>query len=172
MKKFLAFVFGLLIFSIVGFFVWGVSEDVVETAKKSKTVILKPRKKIVVPAGAYLYEIINGEATIKGELITRVLVGKNVTATYRNNTNEALRPSYLIRFYNPYGIMVGRKKVGSVSTTDLLISPKEVASEAIVFEKYSVKEALEFSNIKASDDFDTIKWIIISDSNSSIDSKP
>ncbi|MCM8539858.1 MAG: hypothetical protein NE328_06235, partial [Lentisphaeraceae bacterium] len=87
-----------------------------------------------------------------------------------NNTNEALRPSYVIRFYNPYGIMVGRKKVGSVSTTDLMISPKEVASEAIVLEQYSVKEALEFSNIKTSEDFDKIKWVIISESNSGIES--
>ena len=58
MKKFLAFIIGLLIFSIIGAFIWGLSEEVVETAKKSKTVVLKPRKKLVVPAGAYLYEII------------------------------------------------------------------------------------------------------------------
>lgn len=170
MKKFIAFIIGLVIFALVGALLWGLSEGIIETAKKSKTVVLKPRKKLAVPEGAYLYEIVDGEAEVMGELISRVLVGTNVTVTYRNKTEDSLRPSYLIRFYNSYGIMVGKKKVGSSSLTDnLMISPNDVSSESIGFERLSVKEALEFSSIKINEDFDIIKWVIISDSNSSIE---
>lgn len=168
MKKSLAFIVGLLLFAVIGAIAWNVSDKIVDTAQKSKTITLKPRVKLVVPEGQFVYEIKQGEATIKGELIHRVLVGKNVTVTYRNNTNETLRPSYLIRFYNVYGVMIGKKKVGSFSLTDLMVKPGEVASEALSFERYAITEILEFSHVRVKEDFDKIKWIVISDSNSSI----
>lgn len=170
MKKLIAFIIGLLILSIVGSVAWTLSQEIVETATKSKTVVLKPRKKMAAPKDGRVFEIVDGETEVMAELLTRVLVGKNITVTYRNNTTDSIRPSYLIRFYNPYGIMLGRKKVGTSSITDdLIISPNDVASESITFEKFSLKEALEFSSIKTNDDFDKVKWVIISESNTSLE---
>ena len=168
MKKLLAFIVGLVLLAVICAIAWNITEKVTDSLGTSKTITMKERSALNVADDSFVFEVVKGEATVKGELINRVLVGKNVTVTYRNKTSESVRPSYLIRFYNQYGVMIGKKKVGSFSLTDLMVGPEEVASESIAFERYNISEILEHSDVRIKEDFDTIKWVVISESNSEV----
>ena len=168
MKKFLTFIFGLVLIAVIALITLNVTEKVKSTAGTAKSFTMQERQTLSLPEGNFVYQVKDGEATIKGELLDRVLIGKNVTVTYRNKTNESLRPSYTIKFYNKYGLLIGKEKVGSSSLADNLIGPEEVSSESIHFERYNITEILEQTDVRVNEDFNNIHWIVISDSNSVI----
>lgn len=168
MKKILAFIFGLSLLAVVGFTAWNITEKIADSTGTSKSITMNERSTLKVDENSFVFEVLEGEATVKGSLIDRVLVGKNVTVTYRNKTSEPVRPVYQIKFYNRYGVMIGKKKVGSFSLTDLMVGADEVASEAIAFEKYNITEILEHSDVRIKDDYEQIKWVVISDANSEL----
>ena len=168
MKKFLSFIFGIALLALIALISWNIYEKMANSQGTSKSITMKERSALSVDDESFIYEVIEGEATVKGSLIDRVLVGKNVTVTYRNKTSESLRPGYLIKFYNQYGVMIGKKKIGSFSLTDLMVGPEEVASESIAFERYNITEILEHSDVRIKEDFDKIKWVVISESNSEV----
>jgi len=168
MKKILAFIIGLSLLAVLAAIAWNITEKIADSKGTAKSIILKERSTLNVGDEGVVFNVIKGEATVQGNLIDRVLIGKNVTVTYRNKTSESIRPSYVIRFYNHYGVMIGKKKVGSFSLTDLMVGPEEVASESIAFEKYNVTEILEHSDVRIKEDFDAIKWVVLSDSNSDL----
>ena len=163
MRKLLATLVGLLILGIVGFFAWTAlkaGDDINFAAAK-----LQDGAEIKVDSskGEFLYEVASGEAVVKDLLIDRILVGSNVSVSYRNTTQESLRPIYTISLYNSYGLLIGEE---SVSSKDL--EPGEVGAETINFTRFPVQDILKHSNISGGDDLDQIQWIVISDTTTKV----
>jgi hypothetical protein len=91
---------------------------------------------------------------------------KAVSVSYRNKTTEETKPRYTIRFYNPYGMMIGEKKIGSSAIISFgnstYMEPGEVSSEKIYLENYPIDKILGNSNVERPDDLNKIKWMTLS----------
>lgn len=164
MKKIIGLVIGFLLTLILAVAGWFVAEKIFESSQKSNRISLKPRQKIVAPVGAVIYEVKDNEVTIQGQFIDRVLIGKNVTITYRNKTDKHIIPGFNIRFYNGYGLMIASKKISGLNLeVDKMLEPGDVGSDVFPLEKYPIQEIFELSDIKVSEDLNKIKWIMISE---------
>jgi len=114
---------------------------------------------------AYLVE--DGEADISDGLIRRISIGhENVTASYRNRGDKAKRPEYTVRLYNRYGLLLAEDDVtsgflGGVGTID----PGEIEAEELHVDHYPLDRIAAKSGITLPDDWDTVNWVVIADTN-------
>lgn len=131
--------------------------------------------KICVEEGEYLYECVDGEVTVKDNLIRLMYIGKNVSVSYRNMTDKVMKPKYAVRFYNKYGLLMGKDKVGNtirVLGSNTRMEPKEVSSEKLHIVWYPLADILQNTDLpyKSAEDLADVKWVVISDTNTKGDS--
>jgi len=123
-----------------------------------------------VTEGAYLYEIVDGEVLVNDKLITLFAVSKDgLSVSYRNKTDEEMRPKYTIHVYNRYGLLIGTKTLGSSMVmfgSNTLMEPGEVSAEKIHMDEFPLNEILKQSQIGSPEDIMEMKWIVLSDTNS------
>jgi predicted DNA-binding antitoxin AbrB/MazE fold protein len=131
--------------------------------------VLKPLDKLPLEAGEVVFLVQDGEANVNDELIRRIAVGSDkVTASYRNQGTEAKRPRYTIRLYNQHGLLIGENVVGN---TSLLfggvgpIKPGDVATEDMRVSWLPLDRIVRKSTIALPKDWKTVKWVVISESN-------
>lgn len=115
--------------------------------------------------GEALYEVKDWEAILKDSVITNIVIAKNVTVAFRNKTNKALTPKYKIKFYNAYGFLLGTDQVFSRLT---YMEPKDLGSVKLHFDWYPIEKILRHTTVDLPSDFKTVKWIIISESNTQL----
>ena len=129
-----------------------------------------------VSDGEYLYEIKNGEVLVNDQLITLIaFTPKSISASYRNKTNERMKPMYTIEVYNAYGMLVGSKTLGDSMISfgsSTYMEPGAVSSERIHLKDFPLKEILENTNLNLPDDLLEMKWIVISNTNSKKEIEP
>ena len=130
---------------------------------------VKPIDKLPLDEGEISFVIEDGEATVNEELIKRISVGRDkVTASYRNKGKAAKRPRYTIRLYNQYGFLLGEDTVGnSISFFGGVgnIEPDDVATEDLTIEWLPLDRIMEKSKVRLPDDWQSVKWVVISESN-------
>lgn len=69
--------------------------------------------KPIVENDEAIYEIADGEILINDKMITLFAFTENgISVSYRNKTKTKAKPKYLIQIYNPYGLLLGEKKIG------------------------------------------------------------
>ena len=130
---------------------------------------MEPIGKLPLSKGESAFVVEGGEATINDGLIKRIAVGnKTVTASYLNSGQEAKRFEYTIRLYNRYGLLLGEDTVGNV----LLIlggvgsiKPGDVATEELTVTWFPLDRVTSKSRIPLPDDWRTVKWVVLSDTN-------
>ncbi len=167
MKKVIGLFIGFLLTVILAIAAWYISEKLFESSQRTKSVTLTPKQKLTAPAGGAIYEVTDNEAIVHEELIDRILIGKNVTITYRNKTVKPIVPVFRIRFYDSYGLMVASKKIGEENLKkNNMLGAGEVGSDVFSLETLSTAEIFEYSNLRLSEGVSSkIKWILISDIN-------
>jgi hypothetical protein len=135
----------------------------------------KPKVMKVIPQKSeILYEVKDGEVVVTDSIITNIIITKNVTVAYRNKTKASLKPEFKIKFYNAYGLLLGKDDVGSSSISfgsDTRMEPKEISSEKLSFTWYPIENILLNTSIQLPADFKSVKWIIISESNTQLPKK-
>jgi hypothetical protein len=112
--------------------------------------------------GEFLYEVVDGEILVKDILINRILVGTNVSVTYRNTSEETKYPLYKLQFYNTYGLLLGQVEIKE----NVMLEPGQVGAENVKFTPYPLEQVLAQSHVKAGDALQAIKWIVLSETNS------
>ena len=128
---------------------------------------LKSFEILPVEEGETAYVIEDGEATINDDLIRRIAVGQErVTATYRNRTDKKKRARYTIELYNQFGLLLGDCDVGrAIFGGSGYISPGDVGSERLHITWFPLDRILMKSAATLPDDWKTVKWVVIKDTN-------
>lgn len=92
-----------------------------------------------------VYKIEDGEATVSGSLIKRIVLGKtSATVSYFNKTNAAQKPGYSFRLINAYGIEVAEFRVNWVFSS---IGIDEASAEEVRLSQHRLDKILEFSTV-------------------------
>lgn len=136
------------------------AENFVIKAKKPKTKV-----------GELLCEVKNGEISLKSNIIKNIVLTDKVTVAYKNLSKKEMKPRYHIHFYNAYGLLLGKDEVGkamSMFGASTYMKPNEIASERLYFDWYPIESILKYSDILIPDDFTKAKWVVISNSNTSV----
>lgn len=117
----------------------------------------------------YLYTIKNNEVLVNDQLITLFAFSKGgISVSYRNKTAEKTKPEYTIDVYNAYGMLIGTDEVGASSISfgsSTYMEPGAVSSEKIYLDEYPLKKILENTGIKLPADLMTMRYIVISKTN-------
>ena len=163
MRNFLALVITVIILGIASFLVW----NAVKAGQEIDFSKIKLEEGVEIEAdadkGEFLYEVKDGEAVVNDMLISRFLVGTNVSVAYRNTTEESLGPRYSIRLYNTYGLLIAEEKV---KYDDL--EPGDVGAQNILFTKYPLSSILEQSQVSSGEKTNEIKWIMVYETNTKV----
>lgn len=128
---------------------------------------LKSFEILPVEKGETAYVVEDGEATIDDDLIRRIAVGQEqVTATYRNRTDEKKRARYTIELYNEFGLLLGDYKVGNaIFGGSGYISPGDVGTERLHIRWLPLDRIFMKSAVTLPDEWKTVKWVVIKDTN-------
>jgi hypothetical protein len=162
MRNLLIFIIVVTLLGLLSFFGWTAYKAGGQINLSKVTIEQGVEIKVDADKGEHLFEVKDGESQIKGQLITRILLGKNIVATYRNKTEESLRAIYTLKIYNNYGMLLGENVVDSGQ----FIEPGEVGSEDVSLIPFPVSDVLKHSNVHTAEkNLDEIKWIVISESN-------
>ena len=137
----------------------------------SEATKLQPQKP-TVEESEFLYEIKNKEIIVNDQLITLFAFSeKGVSASYRNKTQKTARPSYTFKAYNNYGMLVASREIGKATFgfgSNTTMEPGAVSSEKIRLKAFPLNEILKNANFELPTDLNTMKWVIIADTNSKL----
>ena len=168
MKKFISVIIGLLLLAVTFTMGWYVVDFIPRENAGFEKAVLKEPGSLEVGSDEYLFEVKEGEVDVSGELIDSILVGKNITVVYRNRTEGNLTPAFNLQCFNSYGMLLAEVKVKHSFGSKYNIGPGEVISENILLSKYPIKKILERSAVEPGEGADTVKWLLISNINSSL----
>jgi len=125
----------------------------------AKSQTLEPVNLAEVIRDGQVFTIEAGEATIGGELIKRVEIGKNsAIITYFNKTDKTLQPKYSFRVYDAYGI-----ELCLFNDMWMLdnVKPGEARTESKEFYITDLTRMLKFSKISLPSDWASPLYLVI-----------
>ena len=124
-----------------------------------------------VDQGETAYVVEDGEVTINDDLIRRIAVGRErVTATYRNRTDAKKRARYTIELYNEFGLLLGDGSAGTAIFGGAgYIDPGDVGTERLRIEWLPLDRIFMKSTVTLPDEWKTVKWVVIKDTNTRSD---
>jgi hypothetical protein len=139
------------------------------TSHAADAIKLQPQKP-AVEKNEYLYEIKDKEIIINDKLITLFAFSKDgISVSYRNKTDKAQKPKYIFKAYNQYGMLVGVCDVGNSIVffgPSTRMEPGAVSSEKLHLKPFPLDEILKYANIQIPTDLKTMKWVVLSKTNS------
>ncbi len=139
------------------------------TAHAADATKLHPQKP-VVEKNEYLYEIKDKEIMVNDKLITLFAFSKDgISVSYRNKTEKAEKPKYTFKAYNQYGMLIGECSVGNsiiMFGPSTSMEPGAVSSEKLTLKPFPLDEILKHANIELPTDLRTMKWVVLSKTNS------
>ena len=117
---------------------------------------------------------LGGIIKVEGEIIRRIILefeeGKSharLGVFYKNTTSRAVSPKYTIRFYNPYGILMGGVRVPEdEKAAEAMLEPSGENGKALLPRITRLDSIFRHTNSKAyPKDFFRVSLLSISDSN-------
>ncbi len=114
---------------------------------------------IVAAPGHKVFRIEAGEATVGGDVIKRVEIGKTTAViTYFNKSAKQARVNHRFRLIDAYGI-----EIASFSRGMDYLGPGETHATSLHFEIPKANELLQFSTVALPDDWATPVYLLIED---------
>lgn len=131
---------------------------------------LKPLTEAPASSNETFFKIEQGEAAIDGEVIQLFVVKpEHLTVSYRNGTEKGLFPTYAVRLYNRYGILISSEEVGvSLFGGNPKLEPGDVGGDKIRLDLVDLEGIFRHAGVDLPEDFDTAAWLSLSDSNSKL----
>ena len=125
----------------------------------AQTIQLTKIEHISLTPGSKMYPIRNDEAVINGNLIKRLDFGKSTAVIiYFNKSNVPIKPKYVFRLLNAYGL-----EVGSLEDTWLFqsVGAGETHPETKPFSTVKLDRILQYSAIAVPKDWATPVYLVI-----------